>query len=90
MKCKEWGYEEEFRTIFVPSAKRQPPNDGTSLLFSGKEIKNIYFGALMKEEHKEVIQEILSKGPFNPGVWQAHLSESQFKLEFQPMGSLSA
>jgi len=90
IKSNEWGYEEEFRTIFVPSAKRQPPNDGTSLLLSGNEIQNIYFGALMEEEHKEMIQELLREGPFRPGVWQAHLSESQFKLEFEFIGGVSA
>lgn len=83
IKSMEWRNEEEFRTIFVPEANRQPKNDGTSLVLSGNEIRHVYFGALMKASHKDLILGLLRKGPFRPGIWQAKLSESQFKLEFE-------
>lgn len=83
IKSKEWEYEQEFRTLFIPSANKQPKNDGTSLLLSGEEIKRIYFGALMKDEHKDQISELVQEGPFKPSFWQASLSESEFKLNFE-------
>lgn len=85
-KSKEWSYEEEFRTILVPEAARQPKNDGTSLILSGNEMRNVYFGALMEEDHKQSIIELLNKGPFSPGLWQTTLAQSEFKLKFEPLG----
>jgi len=83
IKSKEWAYEEEFRTILVPEAHRQPKNDGTSLILSGNEIKNVYFGALMEEAHRKVLFDLINEGPFNPGVWQTRLSSSAFELQFE-------
>lgn len=90
IKSKEWEYEEEFRTIFVPEAIRQPKNDGTSLLLSGNEVKNVYFGAFMKHDHKDLILNLLKKGPFNPGIWHTKLAESEFKLRFELKGKANA
>ena len=83
IKSKEWEYEQEFRTLFVPSAQKQPKNDGESLLLSGEEIESVYFGALMDDDHKNQIKELVQKGPFKPSFWQASLSESEFKLNFE-------
>ena len=90
IKSKEWAYEEEFRTILVPEAVRQPKNDGTSLILSGKEIKNLYFGALMDDNHKKLLLELINKGPFNPGIWQTTLAQSEFKLKFESSGKVTA
>ncbi len=86
IKSKEWAYEEEFRTIIVPEAVRQLKNDKTSLILSGNEIKNVYFGAFMEDDHKERILKLLNKGPFNPGIWQTTLAQSEFKLRFESSG----
>ena len=88
IKSDHWAYEQEFRTIFVPEADRQPANDGQSLILSGNEITNIYFGALMEERHQEKILALLKEGPFRPGIWQAKLSEFAFELQFEPLQSI--
>lgn len=90
IKSKEWAYEEEFRTIFVPEAYRQPKNDGTSLILSGNDMKNVYFGAFMEETHKKLLLELLNQGPFNPGVWQTKLSQSAFELQFELLENVGA
>ena len=82
IKSKSWEYEEEFRTIFVPNIERQLKNDGSSLILNGDEIKNVYFGAKMSDEHKVKLIEIIDGGPFRPEVWDTKLSKSDFKLEF--------
>ncbi len=82
VKSKEWGYEEEFRIIFVPEAPIQPKNDGKSLLLSGKEIRNVFFGAKIDAHEKEKIIQLIDKGPFNPGLWDTKLSRSSFELQF--------
>lgn len=85
VKSSEWAYEKEFRTIFLPKVKNQPNNDGESLILSGDEIINVYLGALMDEVDKNKLLGILKKGPFNPNIWQARLSGSAFKIEFEPL-----
>lgn len=90
IKSEEWAYEEEFRTIFIPKAYRQPKNDGTSLILSGNEIKSVYFGALMKDAHKKLLLDLIKQGPFNPSVWQTTLSPSAFELQFEPLENVDA
>lgn len=82
-KSCEWKYEEEFRLILNPSAKVQPANDGQSMTLSGREIKNIYFGALAQEPEKKELINLLQQGPFSPSIWQAELSESEYRLDFK-------
>lgn len=82
IKSRAWEYEEEFRIIFVPEAARQPKNDGTSLILNGKEMNNVYFGANMTDDNKQILIEMIERGPFNPGIWDVSLSKSSFKLEF--------
>ncbi|MBT3047801.1 MAG: DUF2971 domain-containing protein [Candidatus Thiodiazotropha sp.] len=90
IKSKEWAYEEEFRTTFVPTAERQPRNDGESLILYGNEIKNVYFGALMDDAHKELLAKLLREGPFKPGIWQTELSPSSFELRFRHLENVGA
>lgn len=82
IKSREWEHEGEYRIIFVPSATSQPKNDGESLILNGDNIKNVYFGAKMAVENKQILIEMIDRGPFNPGVWDASLSNSSFRLEF--------
>lgn len=82
IKSKEWEYEEEFRIIFVPDAKRQPKNDGVSLILNGGEMKNVYLGANMSGDNKQALIELIIGGPFSPRIWDVALSTSSFKLEF--------
>jgi len=82
IKSKIWEYEQEFRTIFVPEAVRQPVNDGESLLLNGDVIKNIYFGASINDTNKKRLLDLVNKGPFRPGIWNTNLSKSSFSLEF--------
>lgn len=86
LKSKDWEYENEFRTIFVPSDVNvgQPDNDGSSLILKGNEIKNIYFGVKMDEEDKHILIRLVNKGPFNPGLWDSELSQTNFGLKFKP------
>jgi len=83
IKSKSWEYEDEFRTIFLPSVINQPKNDGSSLILQGDEIKNVYFGANMQAKHKEQLLEIIKQGPFSPDIWSTSLSKEAFKLEFE-------
>ncbi len=82
VKSKAWEYEEEYRIIFVPDSEGQPNNDGTSLLLDGSEMKNVYLGANMTDDHKRTIVEMIKAGPFRPGIWDVSLSKSSFQLEF--------
>jgi len=82
VKSKEWGYEDEFRIVFVPEAPMQPKNDGESLLLSGDEVKNVYFGAKIDAHEKEKIIQLIDEGPFDPGLWDTELSKSSFELQF--------
>jgi len=84
LKSKDWEYENEFRTIFYPTAKTGPNNDGVSLILSGSEVKNVYFGARMENVDKELIVSLIEKGPFNPGLWNAVLSKTSYGLDFEP------
>ena len=80
-KSKEWEYEKEFRTILVPRDNR----DGISPILPKNCIKNIYFGVRMKDKYKKLILQLLEKGPFNPGIWQATLAPSEFRLQFHQL-----
>jgi hypothetical protein len=82
IKSKVWEYEEEYRTFIVPEATNPCRNDGEALLLSGHEITNLYFGANVSPDDKQLVLGILSRGPFNPRVWQANLSKSSYSLEF--------
>jgi len=90
IKSKDWEYENEYRTIYIPEAQSSPPGDGISMLLPKNAIKNIYFGSDIEESNKKMILKLISKGPFNPQVWQASLSKSSFYLEFINESSNSA
>jgi len=83
IKSPAWEYENEFRIILVPEAESQPRNDGESLLLNGDEIRNIYFGANITKANKELLLDLISKGPFRPRMWNTRLSETAFSLEFE-------
>lgn len=83
VKSKVWEYEEEYRIILVPEASRQPRNDGASLLLDGKEMTNVYLGAGMADENKQVLVEMIDRGPFSPSIWNASLSRTSFELVFK-------
>lgn len=84
LKSKDWEYENEFRTVFYPSTKVGPDNDGISLNLSGNEVKNVYFGANMQSEDKELIFSLVDQGPFAPSFWNAVLSRTSYTLDFEP------
>ena len=86
IKSTIWGYEEEFRIIFVPEGEPQPNNDGESLILRGDEIKNVYLGSNIDENKKERIFELVKHGDFNPGIWITSLAKSTFSLEFAQVG----
>lgn len=83
LKSKDWEYENEFRTVFYPSANIGPDNDGISLILSGHEIKSVYFGAKMDSDDKELIVRFIDEGPFNPDFWNAKLSKTSYSLDFE-------
>ena len=82
IKSKDWEYEDEYRTIYIPEAQTKLTGDGISLLLPENAIKNIYFGSDIDVSNKEKILGLLAEGPFNPQIWQAKLSKSSFQLEF--------
>lgn len=82
VKSKVWEYENEFRTIFVPDAIDQPENDGESLILRGNQIKNVYLGADIGENERGFMLDLIEQSQFNPGIWSAQLSKSNFSLDF--------
>ncbi|MDW6019955.1 DUF2971 domain-containing protein [Vibrio plantisponsor] len=84
IKSKAWEYEDEYRTVFLPTAPAQVklPHDGTSLHMPASTITNVYLGALISDEDKEILLEVIDKSEFNPVIWQASLSESSYNLNF--------
>ncbi len=81
IKSSAWEYEDEYRIIFTPEI-RQPKNDGTSLILNGNEMRNVYFGVNMAEVNKQILVELIDRGPFNPGIWDVSLSKSSFELVY--------
>ncbi|WP_194165805.1 DUF2971 domain-containing protein [Shewanella sp. YLB-07] len=81
VKAKAWEYEDEYRTMFVPSAMRLP-NDGESLLLHSSTITDVYLGSEISNIDKQAVLEIILKSNFNPRIWQANLSSNSFDLEF--------
>ena len=81
-KSKEWSYEDEYRSIIMPSAPMQVLNDGFSAKLTGNEIKNVYFGCGMPNEHRDQLISIINEGPFTPGLWQASRNPNEFSLSF--------
>jgi hypothetical protein len=81
IKSKDWMYENEFRSIFVPAAERRP-NDGESLILKGDEIKNVYFGSNMSPENKTLLSDLIRRGPFRPRILDTNISKSSFRLKF--------
>jgi len=83
IKSKHWEYEDEFRTVFVPYAEKQPDNDGESLILRGDEILNVYFGNNIDKDNKKILKDLINSGPFNPVLWDTKLAKSTFMLEFK-------
>lgn len=81
VKAKIWAYENEYRTMFLPSTKILP-NDGESLLLDSSTIKNVYMGAKISDEDKQAVLDVISKSDIAPKLWQASLSTNSFNLEF--------
>lgn len=83
-KSIEWGYEDEYRSIFAPFADYQLPNDGESLSLSEDIITDIYFGANMKDSCKKELVKLVQEGPFKPNFWNGELAPTEFKVIFVP------
>lgn len=81
-KSKAWEYEDEFRTIFSPSAESIMPNDGFSWSLSSQTIKKIYLGVNILPENQERLLTLINDGPFKPEIYKASLSHSSFSLDF--------
>ena len=91
IKSSDWGYEDEYRITNVPGVEKPSSiseeyrsKDGEFCHLQNSAIKKIYFGANIDPDDKESIKELIRQGPFNPTIWQAKLSKSNFKLEFFP------
>lgn len=82
-KSREWEYESEFRTVFVPGIDSQPKNDGQSLILTGNELKAVYFGAKITKSQKQKILEMIECGPFKPKLYDANLARSSYSLKFR-------
>lgn len=82
IKSRAWEYEQEFRTLLVADADRQPINDGEAFILSGCEITKVYLGANVSEGDKELVSDMVARGPFEAELWQAEISRSRFQLEF--------
>jgi len=81
VKAMAWEYENEYRTMFLPSLMN-PINDGESLLLDERTITNVYMGSEISNKDKEAVLDLISKSNFRPTIWQASLSRNSFKLEF--------
>ena len=91
IKSSDWDYEDEYRLTNVPGVEKPSSiseeyrsKDGEFCYLQNSAIKKIYFGANIDPDDKESIKELIRQGPFNPTIWQAKLSKSNFKLEFFP------
>lgn len=84
VKSTVWTYENEYRTVFVPEAKSQPKNDGSSLILSGMEIKRVYFGAKISKDDRALLIDMIGEGPFSPQLWTTTLSKTEYGLVFDP------
>lgn len=83
IKSPDWAYEEEYRTILVPSSAKSLPNDGESYYLPAECLAGLYFGVNTTENDKKKILEKVGQGPFNPIIYDAERSQSTFKITFK-------
>lgn len=89
IKAKVWEYENEYRSIFIPSSDILD-HDGESLNFSCGAITNVYIGACMPEKEERELKNIISRMEFKPNIWKAELAENSFQLKFKKVISRSS
>ena len=82
VKSLDWAYEDEYRSVFAPEAPGAFESDGESVKLSHCDITGIYLGAAMTVSDISSVIGIIEKGPFNPSVYQAKISDSSYELEF--------
>lgn len=81
-KAKVWEYENEYRSIFIPSSDILD-HDGESLSFSSDAITNVYIGACMPEKEERELKKIIYRMESQPSMWKAELSSSSYQLKFK-------
>lgn len=82
-KSYRWKYEQEFRSIIVKDDEYPFTHDNDSIFLRGDEIKNVYLGNRMEDENKKDLINLIKKGPFNPGIWETRISDSEYSLKFK-------
>jgi len=82
-KSTTWSYEREYRTLIVPDAGHQIPNNGFGAIIPPDSVTGVYFGARMNETDRSTIIEIINQGPFNPRLYQAKLQSEAYQLDYE-------
>jgi len=82
IKSMDWKYEDEYRSVFIPTVNRLQ-HDGESLHLQGHEIKKVFLGARILEDSKTLLLQIIKESEFNPIIYQARLSNTSFKLKYE-------
>jgi hypothetical protein len=85
-KSSHWEYEQEYRVVNVTTSRTPPGRyDGQSAVLPDEAISEVCFGAKMPEADRQVIREMIDRGPFNPSHLEAVISPSSFSLSFEPV-----
>ncbi|MGR5298023.1 DUF2971 domain-containing protein [Vibrio mediterranei] len=82
VKSTAWEYEDEYRTIFLPSVSPKLNDDGESLPLPLDTITNVYLGAKISQEDEATLLRIIKLSRFTPTIWKASLSKNSFNLCF--------
>jgi Protein of unknown function (DUF2971) len=82
-KSTSWAYEQEFRSILVPTAPDQPPHNETSFFLEAETITNIYLGANISDAHRDFVLSLVARSRITPQVWQSVISSNSFSISFR-------
>lgn len=84
-KSTVWEYEDEYRILYNPSSI--PPGDyeDQSAVLAPDAVSSVYLGARISDDHKQQILDMIHRGPFQPNVLKAKISNNSFSLEFEKL-----
>ena len=82
IKSPHWSYEEEYRLLLNPEVPTPYPTEEQYALLPKESVSAIYLGAKISTENRELISDLVNRGPFSPKLLSAKLGESTFSLDF--------
>lgn len=86
-KSPDWTREKEFRSLLITDVTRhfhRLDSTGSLLHLPSDVLKGVYFGTETPDEDKELILDMIERGPFNPSIYHGELSTNSYKVVYRP------